>query len=376
MDLICYSHLRWNFVYQRPQHLISRMIKYFRVFYVEEPIFDVSTPKLEITRNEALIWIVVPHLPADLCQTDRDSYMHQLLGDMFNEYKISTFIAWYYTPMALPYSFQTSPQFVVYDCMDELSAFKDASPALHTQEAALMRKADLVFTGGYSLFEAKRHLHHNIYLFPSSIDKEHFSKAREYKNEMPDQKNIEGPRIGFFGVIDERMDLQLLDTVARRRPAWNFIMIGPVAKISTAVLPCLSNIHYLGQKSYDELPGYIAGWDVAIMPFAINECTRYISPTKTPEYLAAGKQVVSTSVADVVRSYGDTGLIYIADFPDTFVESIEAAMVEKNYLWLEKVDVQLRLTSWDTTFTQMMTEIFKLFDAQESTTRMKDGKYV
>src|SRR5690606_28943889 len=103
-------------------------------------------------------------------------------------------------------------------------------------------------------------------------------------------------RIGYAGVIDERIDLVLLDQVARARPDYQFVMLGPIAKIDPATLPQRGNIHYLGSKKYADLPRYLAGWDVAMMPFALNDATRFISPTKTPEYLAAGRRVVSTAI--------------------------------------------------------------------------------
>jgi UDP-galactopyranose mutase len=237
--------------------------------------------------------------------------------------------------------------------MDELSAFKFAPPELHEREAELFTRADLVFTGGQSLYEAKKEQHPAVYAFPSSIDKEHFAKALTINEEMPDQEKIPSPRIGFIGVIDERMDITLLGEIADLKPEWSFIMIGPVVKIDEADLPRAENIYYLGGKSYEELPGYIAGWDVAMMPFAMNESTRFISPTKTPEYLAAGRPVVSTPIRDVVRPYGNEGLVHIAESPEEFVAAIQSALDEDADDRRRRVDEFLKNMSWDGTFDAM-----------------------
>jgi UDP-galactopyranose mutase len=238
----------------------------------------------------------------------------------------------------MPWTAHLRPLATVYDCMDELSAFKGAPRSLRENELALFERADLVFTGGHSLYEVKRDQHRNVYAFPSSIDAPHFAQARAAADEPEDQRDIPRPRLGFFGVIDERMDIELLDAVAQARPDWQLVMIGPVVKIDPAGLPRRANIHYLGGKTYAGLPAYLSGWDVALLPFARNESTRFISPTKTPEYLAAGKPVVSTPIRDVVRPYGEQGLVRVADTAEEFVEACEAAMGE---------------TSWDQTWGRM-----------------------
>src|SRR5918998_4520417 len=251
-----------------------------------------------------------------------------MIDRLFSERSIREQVLWYYTPMALVFTRHLRPLATIYDCMDELSAFRGAPPALRSREAELFRRADLVFTGGHSLYEAKRDKHPAVYAFPSSIDRAHFAQARERVSEPADQAPLPGPRLGFFGVLDERFDTELLDAAAAARPEWQFVMIGPVVKIDPASLPKRENIHYLGGKQYAELPAYLSGWDVALMPFARNESTRFISPTKTPEYLAAGRAVVSTSIRDVVRPYGEQALVHIADAPEEFVAAVEKAMSE------------------------------------------------
>lgn len=353
-DLICFSHLRWHFVFQRPQHLLSRCAKTRRVFYVEEPLCGEGEARLEMTLDPATgVHVVVPHLSHGLTGVDREREQIRLFAQLCEAERIVQPVVWFYTPMALPIAEGIDACARVYDCMDELSAFKGAPKELLEREAELLQKVDVVFTGGHALFEAKKHLHRNIHPFPSSVDKEHFARARQSSADPVDQVNIASPRLGFFGVIDERMDTKLLEAVARSRPNWQLVLVGPVCKIDDADLPHLPNIHYLGSKSYTELPAYIAGWDVALLPFAKNEATRFISPTKTPEYLAAGKPVVSTSIRDVVRPYSVLGLARIADTPTEFVAACEAALNESNEKLLRRADPFLAKLSWDLTWSQM-----------------------
>jgi glycosyltransferase involved in cell wall biosynthesis len=350
-DVICYSHLRWNFVFQRPQHLLTRCARESRRLYIfEEPIYDDdAVPRLDITDSRG-VRVVVPRLRAGLDEQAAIAAQRGLLNDLIAREGIGEHIAWYYTPMALPFSAHLRPAAVVYDCMDELSSFQGAPAALKTREAALLTRATLVLTGGQSLYEAKRHQHQNIHPFPSSVDVDHFAQARRVEDDPADQAGIPHPRLGFFGVIDERMDVELLDKVAAARPDWHLVLLGPVVKIDAALLPQRPNIHYLGSKTYDELPHYIAGWDVALLPFARNDATRFISPTKTPEYMAAGKPIVSTSIRDVVRPYGQQGLVRIADDAPAFVDACAAAMAEDASARVRQADAFLRQTSWDGTW--------------------------
>jgi len=350
-DLVCFSHLRWDFVYQRPQHLLSRFAKDRRVFVVEEPVFHDSDSRLEVSRRDDQLYVVVPHLRHGT--EDVDSVMRQLLDRFLTENNVDNFVSWYYTPMMTAWSDHLEPQAVVFDCMDELSAFKNAPAELLAREAALFEMADVVFTGGPSLYESKRTQHHSVYCFPSSIDVKHFAKALEATDEPEDQGSIPSPRVGFFGVIDERSDIELLGRLAEMRPDLHFVMIGPVVKINEEDLPRYENIHYLGAKDYKELPEYIAGWDVAMMPFAMNESTKFISPTKTPEYLAAGRPVVSTPITDVVKPYGEAGLVFIADSPEAFSEAIDSALQQDLSELRQRASAFLEDMSWDKTYASM-----------------------
>jgi UDP-galactopyranose mutase len=350
-DLVCLSHLRWDFVFQRPQHLMTRHARRRRVFFVEEPHFDDGPSRL-LSRPDRGVQVVVPYLPRGLHPAAAARQHRDLVEDALRRAGVRNPILWYYTPMALSSAERLAPSLVVYDCMDELSAFRGAPPQLLEHEERLLRQAHVVFTGGWSLYEAKRSRHPNVHCLPSSVDVTHFRQARQPLPAPADQAGIPGPRLGFCGVLDERLDVELLAAVADARPDWQLVMLGPVVKIDPAALPRRPNIHYLGAKPYEELPRYLAGWDVALLLFARNEATRFISPTKTPEYLAAGRPVVSTSIRDVVRPYGEQGLVHIADAPADFVAAVEVALGQDaaDPAWRARVDAALGRMSWNRTW--------------------------
>ena len=354
-DLVCFSHLRWDFVYQRPQHLLTRCARDRRVFFIEEPVYGNGSMRLDVREAETGVHVVVPQLPDGLrSEIAINAVMKEMTRQLFVDHDIDQYVFWYYTPMALKFTDHFNPIASIYDCMDELSAFKGAHAQLPLLEKQLFQCVDLVFTGGQSLYEAKRNQHSAVYAFPSSIDASHFGKARTATQDPEDQSSIPHPRLGFFGVIDERFDSGLLDRVAAKRPDWNFVIIGPVVKIDHDSLPKHKNIHYLGSKKYEQLPEYLAGWDIALLLFARNESTRFISPTKTPEYLAAGKPVISTSITDVVRPYGELKLVEIADTADEFIAAAEKIMTDSSRSeWLARVDIFLQDISWDKTWAQM-----------------------
>ncbi|UEM06982.1 glycosyltransferase family 1 protein (plasmid) [Skermanella rosea] len=359
-SLVCFSHLRWNFVYQRPQHLMSRFARDYRVFFVEEPVDTESqTAWLDVRTEEGGVRVVVPRLPGRRTPEQTADTLRTLLDGFFATEGIVDPVLWYYTPMSLDFTDHLRGGVTVYDCMDELSAFKGAPPQLIERERTLLSKANLVFTGGYSLWEAKRSLHANAHPFPSSVDVAHFAQARATQPDPEDQAAIPHPRLGFYGVIDERFDIDLIDRIAEMRPDLHFVLVGPVVKIDPETLPKRPNIHYLGPKVYDELPHYLSGWDVALLPFALNESTRFISPTKTPEYLAGGCPAVSTPIKDVVRTYGDTGVVRIARTPEEFIAAIDAALedAKDRDRLLATADAVLRDMSWDKTWNEMKEKI-------------------
>lgn len=349
-DVLCFSHLRWDGVYQRPQHLMSRCATQRRVFFVEEPLLD-GGPSLEL-RSSGHVSVVVPHLPADTDHRAGEHHLRDLVDRLVRDQRVAADrLLWFYTPMAMGFVGHLDAACIVYDCMDELSAFAGAPQRLGANEARLLDRADVVFTGGRSLFEAKRALHANVHAFPSSVDRSHF--ARPTEDDPPDQTDITRPRLGYFGVIDERMDVALVDAVAAQHPEWSLIFLGPVTKIDPALLPRRGNIHYLGPKPYSELPAYIAHWEVALIPFARNAATRFISPTKVLEYMAAGRPIVSTSIRDVVEPYDALGLVRIADTAAETSRAVIAALAESPAGRASAFDRRLAGTSWDGVWSAM-----------------------
>jgi UDP-galactopyranose mutase len=332
--LIVFSHLRWNFVFQRPQHLLSRLAAEFPVVFVEEPQRSDGPSHLEQSSPAPGVQVLRPHTPVDApgFHDDQLSLLEPMVADWLAQEGIDDYAVWFYTPMALPLLNVLAPRAVIYDCMDELSAFKGAPRQMRQRETALLKRAALVLTGGPSLYEAKRSLHPNVMCLPSAVDAAHYANANAvaHPERMRRAGELQGalpaPRLGFFGVIDERIDVGLVEALADAEPGWQIVMAGPVVKIDPATLPQRPNLHWLGQQPYELLPQLVAGWDVCLMPFAINESTRFISPTKTLEYMAAGKPVVSTRIRDVEVMFGD--LVAIADEPSAFVSACRAALAE------------------------------------------------
>lgn len=348
-NILCFSHLHWDFVYQRPQHLLTRFARQNKVFYFEEPRKGISDfYEIYLQDGVSIIKIFIND------EENRNQRLEKLINKVLEDQNLTTYSCWYYTPMALEYTSHLKPQITIYDSMDELSAFRFAPPQLLALENELFKKADVVFTGGHTLYQAKKDRHHNIHPFPSSIDKYHFKAARYNTIDAEDQKHIPNPRFGFYGVIDERFNIELLREVSAQRPDWHFVIIGPVVKIDVNELPRAENIHYLGPKKYSELPEYISHWDIALVLFAINESTEFISPTKTPEYLSAGLPVISTPIKDVVKPYGEANLVYIANNAETFIAYAEEELnKDSKKEWLAKVDEYLADESWDNTFEKM-----------------------
>jgi UDP-galactopyranose mutase len=370
--LIVFSHLRWNFVYQRPQHLLSRLAKHHEVLFVEEPMREEGTPWLEASEGAPGVTVLKPHTAIDAggFHDDQLPVLRPLIAEYLRDKGITDYIVWFYTPMALPLLAELNPRAVVYDCMDELAAFKGAPKQLRQREAALMKAADVVLTGGPSLYEAKRTLHDNVLCLPSAVDAQHYSpqfaatrieamlKAEELQGRIP------GPRLGFFGVIDERLDIDLVAAVADADPDWQVVMVGPVVKIDPARLPQRPNIHWLGQQPYALLPQLVADWDVCMLPFALNESTRFISPTKTLEYMAAEKPIVSTAVHDVVAMYGD--VVRIGQDPAGFIEGCRWALSETAAKRTERITEMLSTVarySWDNAAASVRDALEKVLDA-------------
>jgi UDP-galactopyranose mutase len=358
MGWIVFSHLRWNFVYQRPQHLLSRIAQQGPVLFLEEPqhVSDVA-PHFEVHSPQENVFVACLQSPQPVSGFDDEALalMRPLLPQLLADHGIEKYGAWFYTPLALPLLPSLDPALVIYDCMDALDAFLFAPPRLQQREAELLEAADLVFTGGPSLYRRLQGRHRNVHCFSSSVDAAHFARAKLLPPEPTDQKSIPHPRLGYFGVIDERIDLPLLDALAAHRPDWQIVMVGPVVKIDEESLPRHPNLHYLGQKPYAELPAYLAGWDVCLLPFARNESTRYISPTKTLEYMAAERPIVSTPITDVAEPYGN--IVYLGGSAEAFIARCEQALLENEQERTRRVRLMRKVlasTSWDQTVSRML----------------------
>jgi UDP-galactopyranose mutase len=349
--VLCFAHLRWNFVYQRPQHVMTRLAASRDVVYYEEPE-ESQVPSVRV-RRDGNVTVATPQLPSGLSGDESTALQRSLLDEFLASRSEKPELLWYYTPMSLEFSDHLeAPR--IYDCMDELSAFKGAPPELLDRERELLANASLVFTGGRSLYYAKRRLHDNVHCFPSSVEAEHFAPAG--RPEPEDMRALARPRIGFYGVIDERFDCEFVAGLAAALHDWQLFFIGPVVKIDPAALPIADNVHYLGMRSYDDLPAYLEYWDVALLPFALNDATRFISPTKTLEYLAARKPVISTAIADVVDPYGRDGLVHVARTPaEAAAYAREALARAAGAGWNGGVDRLLQQSSWDATVRAMET---------------------
>ncbi|MXP67984.1 glycosyltransferase family 1 protein (plasmid) [Pantoea sp. Aalb] len=359
--LLVFSHLRWNFVFQRPQHIMSRLAQYYRIFFIEEPIFQVGEPCLLQYQPTSNITVVKPctHIKAPGFHDDQINILKSLLINLItNNEKL---LIWFYTPMALPLIDCFQSKAIIYDCMDELSAFRSAPPQLQHRELTLLKYADIIFTGGTSLYESKKHYNSNIYCFPSSVDVAHFEQALDRNNDHPLQKKIPKFRLGYYGVIDERMDMLLLEAIAKAHPDWQLIMVGPIIKIDVNNLPHMNNIHWFGQQPYEALPHFLAGWDVCLIPFLNNNSTHFISPTKILEYMAAQIPIVSTAIPDVSRHYSD--IVNITFSKKSFIEACNRALKlttkERKKLAI-KMSKIVANTSWDHTVAQMQNHIYEL----------------
>ncbi|HEY4541853.1 MAG TPA: glycosyltransferase [Noviherbaspirillum sp.] len=374
--LIVFSHLRWDFVFQRPQQLLSRLAAQRQIIFIEEPVHHPGAAFLRTYSPLPNVLVCQPHTPVAQpgFHDDHLPHLQELVRKLKRDYP--QHIAWLYTPMALPLLQELDAQLVVYDCMDELSAFRHAPRQVAQREHALLRLADLVLTGGPSLYRARRERHPNVHCFPSSVQPRDFVLALDRTFSHPLHRDIPGPRLGYFGAIDERIDLDLLRDVADAHPRWQIVLVGPVIKIDHATLPQRPNIHYLGMQPYADLPRFLAGWDVCLLPFAISPATRYTNPTKTLEYLAAELPVVSTPVPDVVELYGE--VVSIASGATAFVAACEQALLagpEERAAQVERMREVVARNSWDETAAQVQA-LLRSTPRRESVPPLIEGQQV
>lgn len=357
--LICISHLRWDFVWQRPQHILSRLAKQQPILFVEEPItsLDADAPHLQIlspeetgTPNVTVVRLIQPvdaHRWIGHGDPLTQATYARLLQQHLAHDRTRDRVLWLYTPMAVDFVDAIPHQLLVFDVMDQLAKFKGAPAELVEKDKQALHRADIVLTGGVSLYRDKRRYNPNTHLFPSGVEVEHFSRAASPNlfSCPPEFRELTGPILGYFGVIDERMDLGLIEQVANARPDWNIVLIGPVVKIDPQDLPQAPNLHYLGMRNYNQLPAYLAYFDVGLIPFALNEATQYLSPTKTLEYMAAHKPIISTPIHDVVELYGE--VVRVGATPESFAQGIDAALCsDPNAQYAQRMAL-LKLNTWD-----------------------------
>ncbi len=334
--ILVFSHLRWGFVCQRPQHLLSRLAAQWKIFYVEEPVQCEGPAWLEERPGCPGLTLLVPHIPSTTCgfADEQLAGIQRLLDTWLRDEAVTVDVTWLYTPMALPLAQAIPTHCIVYDCMADLAGCKNAPGQLREREAALMRDAALVLTGGPSLYQARYTMNPNVHCLPSAVDAAHFSTASLLTGSPHalEAERLQGglarPRLGYFGVIDERLDADLIAELADAHPEWQIVMAGPVVKTDSHRLPQRGNIHWLGMQPYERLPYLLAGWDLCVMPFALNESTRFISPTKTLEYMAGDKPVVSTPVRDVIALYGSAVEVAYGS-RRSFVQACENVLAER-----------------------------------------------
>ncbi|HTH81050.1 MAG TPA: glycosyltransferase [Ramlibacter sp.] len=361
-SIIVFSHVRWNFIRQRPHHLFTRLAKRWRIVFVEEALPNAERCELETFDVAPNVQVWRPHVTGNMA--DNESAVQELLAGGVREHRVTHYWLWFYTPMSLPHTSRLKPRGIVYDCMDELSHLPGAPRELLQRENQLFKRADLVFAAGRSLYNTKRHRHPDVHLFPGSVDARHFAQA---SGEHPLHADIPRPRLGYCGVIDERINLQLLDAIAVQRPEWNIVMVGPVVGIDNARLPRRDNVHWLGLQNYADLPRIISGWDVCLLPYMLGEPTKSISPAKTLEYMACARPSVSTSIRDIVEPYGH--LVRIADTPEGFIADIEMIMARtpaEQEAHAKQLAAIVARTSWDRTADDMAELISQADDLADS----------
>ncbi|WP_024891064.1 glycosyltransferase [Luteimonas huabeiensis] len=364
--IVVHCHLRWDFVWQRPQQILSRLARHHRVLFIEDPLAgDGERAQLDLSEPVPGVVRLVPRLPRSAGERDVDAQWrllrplieaalaeHPLLKDRFRAP-----VQWFYSPMPAPALLGAFGACgTVYDCMDELANFRFAAADLPERERQLLARADVVFTGGHELFRSKSRHHPTVYFHGCGVDVAHFAKAQAEATRVPEAlAALPGPVFGYVGVIDERLDYALIESLARAFPRASVAMVGPLAKVEREDLPDLPNIHWFGQQPYERLPALIKGFDVCLMPFALNEATRYINPTKTLEYMAAGKPVVSTAVADVVRNF--SAFVAVARSPAEFLDAVAQAARAPHAERLQAARAHAQGATWDATVDTMRREL-------------------
>jgi beta-glucosidase/6-phospho-beta-glucosidase/beta-galactosidase/glycosyltransferase involved in cell wall biosynthesis len=359
--IFVFSHLRWGFVWQRPQQFLSRFARRHPILFMEEPFFDLAEgrePRIDLHQVMPNLTVATPHMAPSWASNPAmpdvlRSQAREAIGRVNRSGRFNQPLLWYYNPMDAIWSLGHFPsRGIVYDCMDELSKFSGASEHLVNVETWLMGHADIVFTGGYRLWERKTAHHDNVHFFGCGVEADHFGLAMADTTPVPpDIDFIARPILGWFGVVDERVDANLVGELARRKPQWSFAMVGPVVKVDPNLLPHAPNLYWLGGRDYSVLPNYCKAFDVCMMCFARNASTEYINPTKALEYLATGRPVISTPIQDVIRQY--QGVMDIVATPDEFIAAAEKALAAPDRERIAAGLARVRECTWDSTVLKM-----------------------
>ena len=369
--IIVHCHLRWDFVWQRPQQIFSRLSKHYPVLFIEEPLPKGSPPLIQVSEPHPNVFRIIPVLDSkgksfdEQCAAILPVLREWLTGHGFGPKRVAAGVQWFYSPMAAPlWLGHFGEALVVYDCMDELANFRFAPPDIGPRERFLLENSDVVFTGGYHLFETKSRHHSNTHFYGCGVDVDHYGRARIAETAVPDVVvNLPRPVLGYFGVIDERIDYDLLTSLCQAFRGGSVVMVGPFAKVDPRTLPNLPNLHWLGQRDYSELPALVKAFDVCLMPFALNEATQYINPTKTLEYMAAGKPIVSTAVPDVVRHF--TPVVAVANSTEEFIEAARRAIANPDTGLIADGIARAEVSSWESTVAAMHRHILDAMEARQ-----------
>ena len=360
--IMVHCHLRWDGVWQRPQQFLSRLAKKHRVLFVEGPIVHeeldgqtLFTPFFTVREAAETpnVWILNTHFPVArfddgaFVDAERTRLLDEALRTTLKG-KFNRPVQWIYDPMAVDsHAGKHGEIACVYDCMDELSQFKFAPPELVARERRLLNKADVVFAGGRKMWESKSRFNSNCHFYGCGVDVKHFGQARLETCEVPEDIRAfaaSGPVLGYFGVVDERLDYELIEKLADANPDWNIVMVGPVCKVDPAEFPQRPNLHWLGGRPYAQLPAYTKAFDVCLMPFALNEATEFINPTKALEYMATATPIVSTAVPDVVSNFHRVVKI---GTPEQFLKLCHEQAYQPDQLAVERGVKMANENTWD-----------------------------
>ncbi|MBI2513558.1 MAG: glycosyltransferase [Opitutae bacterium] len=311
--IVAFCHLPWDGVWQRPQQLLSRLAARHPVLFVECYCADVEQATLRSHGapghpNVTVLQMLLPQArwaDGDFIDAERRRLLQTFRrGDLG---KFNDPVLWFNDPMAvIAFAGHCGERAIVYDCMDELAQFAGAPPQLRDRERELLLKADVVFCGGRKMRDKRKPYNAHCYFYGTGVDSEHFGQARSESLAVdPAVAALPGKVLGYFGVIDERIDYELLARLADALSRCSIALVGPTAKVDAAALPQRKNLHWLGRRDYADLPAITKGFSVCLMPFARNAATEFINPTKALEYMATGRPIVATAIDEVRTNFGN-----------------------------------------------------------------------